>query len=406
MPYDAGPSTQPPVGVSSRTLSGLSIENQTQGKSTAVWKRVLPHAYLHIRGDLLNHSTSLTPPSTNSQRTKGLRPTWPIRSLRTLLAIIIILPLAGMLYQGVATGLDGRSYPPRAELVDVGGYSLYLHCLGENTDGRPTVILETGLGGGATSADWAWVQPAIAKTTRVCAYDRAGLGWSDRSPQPRDAQHVASDLHALLHNSQTPGPFVLVGWSYGGLYVRAYANQYPADVVGMVLIDSSSTEQCTSSIPAWQAQCASTARILNTAPILTRLGIMRIIGLLQPASGLPPLQSEQRIASISATKDWDALKDEFLASAATNTEVLSSESLGSIPLFVVTATDHGATPDVEQRWQAWQSGYTALSTNSAQRVVHGATHTSLVLSSSGSKVSVDAILQVVAAASTGAPLRP
>jgi pimeloyl-ACP methyl ester carboxylesterase len=332
-------------------------------------------------------------------------PNWLKRFLWGLLAIIIILPLAGILYQAIATGIDKRNYPPPGELVDVGGYRLYLHCIGENTDQRPSVILETGLGGGATSADWAWVQQEIAKTTRGCAYDRAGLGWSDRSPQPRDAQHIVTELHTLLQNSQTPGPYVLVGWSYGGLYVRAYANQYPEDTAGLVLLDSSSPEQCAST-PAWQAQCASTARTYYIAPILARLGIVRVIGLFQPASGLPSPQNEKRLASLSATKDWDALKAEFLASPATSAQILRSKAFGAIPLFVVTATDHGAAPDLEQSWQVWQSGFTALSTNSAQRVVPGATHESLVLSSTGAKVSVEAIQQVVEAARTGERLKP
>jgi hypothetical protein len=189
------------------------------------------------------------------------------------------------------------------------------------------------------------------------------------------------------------------------LYVRAYANQYPQETAGLVLLDSSSPEQC-SSTPAWQAQCASTAQTYYMAPILARLGVVRGIGLFQPASGLPSPQSEKRLASLSATKDWDALKAEFLASSATSAQILRSKVLGSIPLFVVTATDHGAPPDLEQSWQVWQSGYTALSTNSVQRVVAGATHESLVLSSAGSKVSVEAILQVVEAARTGERLKP
>jgi pimeloyl-ACP methyl ester carboxylesterase len=327
------------------------------------------------------------------------------RFLWGLLSIIIILPLAGMLYQAIATWIDKRNYPPRGDLVDVGGYSLYLHCIGDNTDRRPTVVLETGLGGGVTSADWAYVQPEIGKTTRVCAYDRAGLGWSDLSPQPRDAQHIATELHTLLQNSHTPPPYVLVGWSYGGLYVRAYADQYPEEVAGMVLLDSSSPDQCTST-PAWRAECASGARTYYIAPILARLGVMRGINLFQPASGLPSPQSEKRLASLSSTKDWDALKAEFLASAATTEQVLNSRSLGSIPLAVVTATDHGAPPDLEQLWQVWQTGFTTLSTNSAQRVVQGATHESLVLSSTGSKASIEAILQVVEAARTGEKLKP
>jgi pimeloyl-ACP methyl ester carboxylesterase len=297
--------------------------------------------------------------------------------------------------------IDQASYTIPGRMVDVGGYSLHLHCVGENAGGRPTVILEAGLG--ATSSVWAWIQPVIAQSTRVCAYDRAGMGWSDPSPQPRDAQHIASELHALLQNAHAPGPYVLVGWSYGGLYARAYAGQYREEVGGLVLLDSSSPEQCTST-PAGQAQCASNARISSIAPALVRMGVMRIISLFQPASGLPSPQSEAFLASTSATKDWDAQSAEFLATPATSTQVLGSPPLGALPLLVLTATEHGTPPELEQLWQGWQAGFTALSTNSVQRVVPRATHASLLLDSKDAKVSTEAILQVVEAASTGQPL--
>jgi pimeloyl-ACP methyl ester carboxylesterase len=327
---------------------------------------------------------------------------WLKRIALGLAAGIVALVIAGAVYQIIATVVDQRAYPPVGQMIDVGGYSLHLSCRGANTDGRPTVILEPGLG--ATSAAWAWVQPEVAITTQVCAYDRAGMGWSNPSPQPRDAQHIATELHTLLQNAQIPGPYVLVGWSYGGLYVRSYANQYHDEVAGLVLLDSSSSEQCTST-PGGQAQCASFAKIYSIAPALARLGIMRVIGLFRPASGLPTPQSEELLASFSATKDWDAQSAEFLASPVTDTQALSSESLGSIPLFVLTATDHGTPPDLEQLWQGWQTGFTALSTNSVQRILPGATHSSIVFDSMDARVTIEAILQVVEAAHSGNPLK-
>ncbi len=223
-----------------------------------------------------------------------------------------------------------------------------------------------------------------------------GPAWVGVSPAhtSRDAGHIATELHTLLQNSQTPGPYVLVGWSFGGLYVRAYASQYREEVAGMVLLDSSSPEQCTST-PAWQAQCASSANNASMARILARFGIVRLIGLFQPATGLPGPQNGALLASFSAVKDWDAQNAEFLASTETNAQVLSSKSLGAMPLFVLTATDHQAPPDLEQQWQVWQSGYTALSTNSVQRVVPGATHNSILFNPTDAKVTVEAILKVV-----------
>jgi pimeloyl-ACP methyl ester carboxylesterase len=327
------------------------------------------------------------------------------RILSVFLAVIILLPLSGAVYQAVATALDKRSYPPPGQLVDVGGYRLHLYCTGETRDGRPTVVLETGLGGFATSPDWAWVQPEVAKTTRVCAYDRAGLGWSDPGPGPRDAHHIAAELHTLLQNAHTPGPYVLVGWSYGGLYVRAYANQYRGEVSGLVLIDSTSPEQCTSS-PAWQAQCAASAKTASTARLLARIGGVRVFDLFQPATGLPGLQNQELFSFNATSKDWDEQVAEFRASSETNAQVLSAAPFVSIPLYILTATDHGGQAELEQSWQVWQSGYTALSTNSVQKVVPGATHASFVFSPTVSRITDNAILQVVEAARTGKQLTP
>ena len=350
------------------------------------------------------HSPSPAPGTTSNSAPAKPRSRvrlWFKRIIFGLLGLLIALSIAGAAYQFTATKIYEGKNPPPGQMVDVGGYRLHLYCVGESAGGRPTVILDAGLG--ATSSAWAWIQPEIAQTTRVCAYDRAGMGWSDPSPEPRDGQHIASELHALLHNSQTPGPYVLAGWSFGGLYLRAYANQYPEEAAGLVLIDSSSPEQCTST-PGGQAQCATNARVYSIAPVLARLGVMRVAGLFQPDTGLPASQNKALRASFSATKDWDAQSAEFLASPATNTQILSSESLGAIPLYVVTATDHGTPPDLELLWQGWQTGFTALSTNSVQRIVPGASHSSLVFDSVDAGVSAEAILQVIEAIRTGQPL--
>jgi pimeloyl-ACP methyl ester carboxylesterase len=230
------------------------------------------------------------------------------------------------------------------------------------------------------------------------------MGWSDSSPAPRDAQNIATELHTLLQNAQIPGPYVLVGWSFGGLYVRGYANQYRDEVAGLVLLDSSSPEQCTST-PDGQAQCASDARIYSMAPVLARLGIMRVMALMRPVSGLPTPYSEALLAAFSTTKGWDAQSAEYLASPATNTQALNSESLGSLPLFVLSAANHGTSSDLEQLWQGWQTDLTTLSTNSVQRVLPSATHVSIVFDATDAKMSAEAILQVVEAARTGAPLK-
>ena len=288
-------------------------------------------------------------------------------------------------------------------MVDVGGYRLHLYCAGPTNTGNPTVILEGGLG--ATSSAWAWIQPEVARNTRVCAYDRAGTGWSDAGTGPPDARHIAATLHTLLRAADVVSPYVLVGWSMGGLYVRAYAAEFPADVAGVVLLDSSSPDQCTSTAAA-RERCDSGARMSAVIPALARIGVMRVMGSLQPASGLPEPQSAEVLAFASATKDLDAQAAEFLAAPATYAQVHGAALPAGVPLFVLSATDHDTPPDLEQLWLRWQNDMTALSSNRVHHVLDGASHTSLVLDERDARLSAAAILDVVAAARSGRPLSP
>src|ERR671921_8443 len=150
-----------------------------------------------------------------------------------LVVVLLVLAVAGAIYQAIATELAERAYPPPGEMVDVGGYRLHINCVGQ---GSPTVVLDAGSGG--FSAQWVRVQREVSDTTRVCAYDRAGMGWSQRGPDPRDAKQISSELHTLLGKAGIEGPYVLVGHSYGGLYMQTYAARYPDEVAGVALVDS------------------------------------------------------------------------------------------------------------------------------------------------------------------------
>src|SRR4051794_16226399 len=158
------------------------------------------------------------------------------RTLATLFGLIVVLGLVGAIYESMAEAADVRAYPPPGQMVDVGGYRLHINCVGT---GSPSVVIDAGWGD--WSASWSsWVQPEAAKTTRVCTYDRAGMGWSEAGPLPRTAETFARELHTLLHNARIPAPYVLVGHSAGGLTARVFAHAYAAEVAGVVLIESMS----------------------------------------------------------------------------------------------------------------------------------------------------------------------
>src|SRR5690349_17168655 len=183
------------------------------------------------------------------------------------LASLLGLLLVGYIYEPMAEAADAKIYLPPGQLVDVDGHRLHINCMGT---GSPTVVIEAGLGDWSTS--WAgYVQPEVAKTTRVCTYDRAGLGWSDASSLPSDAAQFAKELHTLLQNANVPGPYVMVGHSLGGLIVRIFAHDYASEVAGVVLVDSMNPRQVTESLSNKLALFSS----LEAA--LARVGVGRLL---------------------------------------------------------------------------------------------------------------------------------
>ena len=184
--------------------------------------------------------------------------------------VLLVLLLAGATYQGVATALERRRYPHPGQLVDVGGHQLHIHCLGEGT---PTVVLESSAA--AMSASWGWVQPEVAKTTRTCAYDRAGLGWSEAGDRPYDPGRVPEELHTLLVMAKQPPPYVLAGHALGASFVRRFAGLYPAETAGLLIVESDDDAE-------------RDARLFTVSPWLARAGLLRATRLLSDRwEGLP-----------------------------------------------------------------------------------------------------------------------
>jgi pimeloyl-ACP methyl ester carboxylesterase len=163
---------------------------------------------------------------------------WLRRIVLGGVVVTLALAAAGMIYENISEARDRRFNPMDGKLVDVGGYKMHIDCAGQ---GSPTVVLESGLG--ETYISWRKVQPQIANFTRVCSYDRAGLGYSDSSSRSRTSRDIAEELHALLQAAGVAPPYVLVGHSMGGYDVRLYASLYRNEVAGMVLVDASHPNQ-------------------------------------------------------------------------------------------------------------------------------------------------------------------
>jgi len=260
------------------------------------------------------------------------------------------------------------------------------------------------------SADWGWIQPQVAKHTRVCAYDRAGMGWSEPGPPPRDGRQISTELHVLLTNAGLAGPYVLVGHSAGGLYVRMYAAQYAEEVVGMLLVDPGHPDMA-ARIPALEAQKAGDTQLVGTMRVLSHLGIPRLLGIgTTNAAGLPSRQTAEVNAFVSTPQHWATILALIDATPATYDEVRATESLESRPLVVISANtawfDRGAPADDARRiLNELHAELAGLSADSSHRIVEGATHGSLVHNQGDAQATIAAIEAVLKAIRTGQPLK-
>jgi pimeloyl-ACP methyl ester carboxylesterase len=318
---------------------------------------------------------------------------WTGKAILWLIVALLVLAVVGAIYQAIATERAERAYPPPGEMVDVGGYSLHIHCVGQ---GSPTVVLDAG--SGEMSAQWVWVQQEVFGTTRVCAYDRAGMGWSEMGPEPRDAKQISSELHTLLAKTGIDGPYVLVGHSFGGLYMQTYAARYPGEVVGMALVDSSSPKQF-SHRSAARDSYEPQKQIFDVASLLARLGIVRLLSKLAPASPELPHQQREQIEALSPSRrQVSTYSLELRATPQSATQTRSLRSLGNKPLAVVSAGTQ------EPDWLELQDDLVTLSSDSTHRVVEGATHTSLVYERRDAQATSAAIVEVVAAVRNDRPL--
>jgi pimeloyl-ACP methyl ester carboxylesterase len=325
------------------------------------------------------------------------------RSLRNWSRPVILYPFLAVLllaafgggYETIREAMDKSAYTMSGELIDVGGYKLHISCTGS---GSPTVILEAGLGQPAAMMS-GWIQPGVATVTRVCVYDRAGMGWSEPAETPRDGVAIATDLHTLLSRAEIDGPYVLAGHSSGGVYVQVFAAQYPDEVAGLVLLDSQPPDAI-ANLPGYAGEYDGIRRFTALFPSVARLGVGRL-AYPSAASGLPPEAWAEARALLSTAGHNRGYRDAAVGLKAALTQAQALTSLGDKPLIVVTAAE-----DAHAGWLPLQEKMAGLSTNSVQRVIQDASHASLIEDEGDSANAIDAILDVVEAVRSGATLPP
>lgn len=203
---------------------------------------------------------------------------WAKAARITKIAALALLLAAGAasLANAVTAAVLARRYAPLGKIYQVEGYGMHLYCTGQ---GSPTIVMEAGSGDDLLY--WQTIQPALARVTRVCSYDRAGLGWSEPRPGEHDAVAIARELHALLAAAGVPRPMAMVGASAGGFYVREYAREYPGEIAGVALLDASSPHQL-DELPgsrAWfEAERARRRRLSPWQKLRVALGWERLMG--------------------------------------------------------------------------------------------------------------------------------
>ncbi|MCB9780930.1 MAG: alpha/beta hydrolase [Alphaproteobacteria bacterium] len=279
----------------------------------------------------------------------------------------------GLVWQSARSAQDLAAHPAPGDLLQVDGRLLHLHCIG---DGAPVVVFITGLNG--TASVVGPVQRAAAETTRACAYDRAGLGYSEPTDHPRRAAETADELAALLDAAVITEPLVLVGHSWGGILARSFATRQPDRVAGMVLIDSSHEGQLDA---LGEAAAEGVPLPFQLGRVLQPLGVVRLAGMVEAATASIPTLSDADRASLIATSGQSHTSRanglEFLSMAAELDARGAPPDLRDLPLIVLSQDGHGPeglSGDELTRWQGLQRDLASRSSAGRLEIVADSGH--------------------------------
>lgn len=305
---------------------------------------------------------------------------WSLRALLLGSAFLAVLIFCGALYEDVRAAEDAQLYPPPGKLVDIGGYRLHLDCVGQ---GSPTVVIDAGAGN--WSVAWTKIQDQLVGETRICTFDRAGLGWSDPGIRPRTSLAMADELYVLLHNAGVSPPFVMVGHSLGGYNARVFTDRHRDEVAGLVLVDSAHEGQ-------WRALPIEVSEFrddglhqLYVAKVIARLGLLHLLNAPNPqVDRVPSVLRPAYRANLAQAKIYDAWHSEMQSVDKSAAEVDATRSIGDLPLVVVSAghsfdafkrlTNHIPFDKANKTWLDLQSDLALLSSNTTQLIDPAATH--------------------------------
>jgi pimeloyl-ACP methyl ester carboxylesterase len=303
-------------------------------------------------------------------------PRWRKMTERVVLTLVTVAAVAVAGSSGWnAIALYHFGHPPPGKTYLVDGRAMRIDCMGS---GSPAIILDAGLGNDGLI--WGGVQPVLAKTTRVCSYDRAGFGWSDALPAPRDADHIATELHGLLVAAGIDGPVVLMGHSIAGMYIREYATRYPKEVAGLIFVDGSTPLQTRN--PAFKVHYSG-----GSTPWLSRLvseaeltmGIPRLSGVCsQSFPGFDP-RAAQLEAEDQCHSRPGAVAGELASFDSSGEETVHTGPYGALPILIfsqdpVKAATDGEPADIAAVWNQMQEDLKKLSTRSRRIVARGSPH--------------------------------
>ncbi len=244
--------------------------------------------------------------------------------LRLASALTVTLALLSANIQTLsAEGNNPSEFQRPGQLVDIGTHRLHIYCLGS---GKPTVIMDAGLGG--LSLEWLPIQAALAEHVKTCVYDRAGYGWSDPGPSPRTSSRIADELFVLLNEAQIEGPYVLVGHSFGGYNMQLFASRYQYATAGLVLVDSSHAEQ----IERFKKPPIS----MKLAPTIKGKYVITKFSKPEVQPMMPEELKGVAAELMNSIAMRRAMANEFLYFSQSAAEVQIEGELPDIPLFVLT----------------------------------------------------------------------